>query len=52
MEHETAQQKCRQAIDINKDFLKMTWLAKDILAAIDKWDHMKLKTSAQQRQKL
>lgn len=52
MELETARQKCRQAIDIDKDFLKTTRLAKDILAGIDKWDHMKLKTSVQQRQKL
>lgn len=47
MELETAGQKCRQAIDIDKDFLKMTLLAQDILEGIDKWDHMKLKTSAQ-----
>lgn len=52
MDLETARQKCRQAIGIDKDFLKMTQLAQDIVAGIDKWDHMKLKTSAQQRQEL
>ena len=31
--------------DIGKDFLKMKIVAQDILARIDKWDHMKLKTS-------
>ena len=40
------------AISLSNDFLDLTPKAKAIKAKISKWDHMKLKASAQQRKPL
>jgi hypothetical protein len=38
-----------EAIGIGKDFLSRTPVAQQLREKMDKWDYMKLKSSAQQR---